>query len=249
MQSLVIAFAMYSKIPMPRVDWNEKNMKYALCFFPWIGGVIALLQAGWMWCADYFQVENLLRGSVAFFIPILITGGIHMDGYLDTIDAIHSYGDQQKRLEILKDSNSGAFAIIYGLVYLALSLGIWSELNRAQMPQLALVYCISRTLSGLSVELFPKAKKTGLAATFQEQSDRKRVSIILGIYVLLEAAILVWCGWQIAGIICAASVILFAIHHQMCMKMFGGITGDLAGFFLQVYELVMAAVILGVQYI
>ena len=34
LKSCAIAFSMYSKIPMPRVDWNEKNMKYAMCFFP-----------------------------------------------------------------------------------------------------------------------------------------------------------------------------------------------------------------------
>ena len=36
--------AMYSKIPMPRVEWNEKNMKYAMCFFPLVGVVTGLLE-------------------------------------------------------------------------------------------------------------------------------------------------------------------------------------------------------------
>ena len=43
MQSLIIAFAMYSKIPMPRADWNDKNMRYAFCWFPVIGLVIGLV--------------------------------------------------------------------------------------------------------------------------------------------------------------------------------------------------------------
>ena len=44
MQSLIIAFAMYSKIPMPRADWNDKNMRYAFCWFPVIGMVIGLVE-------------------------------------------------------------------------------------------------------------------------------------------------------------------------------------------------------------
>ena len=32
-----VAFAMYSKIPMPMADWNKENMKYTFCFFPFIG--------------------------------------------------------------------------------------------------------------------------------------------------------------------------------------------------------------------
>ena len=39
-ESLVIAFSTYSSIPMPRVDWNDENMKYTICFFPLIGAVI-----------------------------------------------------------------------------------------------------------------------------------------------------------------------------------------------------------------
>ena len=38
-----VAFAMYSKIPMPRADWNKENMKYTFCFFPFIGLVIGAL--------------------------------------------------------------------------------------------------------------------------------------------------------------------------------------------------------------
>ena len=50
--------------------------------------------------------------------PIIITGGIHMDGFLDTQDALGSYQPRERRLEILKDSHAGAFAIISCAVYL-----------------------------------------------------------------------------------------------------------------------------------
>ena len=50
--SLVIAFATYSRIPMPRVDWSEENRRYSLCFFPLIGLVIGAVMAGWLWLCD-----------------------------------------------------------------------------------------------------------------------------------------------------------------------------------------------------
>ena len=43
-ESLAIGVSMYSKIPMPRVEWNEKNMKYAMCFFPLVGVVTGILE-------------------------------------------------------------------------------------------------------------------------------------------------------------------------------------------------------------
>ena len=66
MQSLIIAFAMYSKIPMPWADWNDKNMRYAFCWFPVIGLVIGLVelavfyiltkwQAGFIWMDLWIQ--------------------------------------------------------------------------------------------------------------------------------------------------------------------------------------------------
>ena len=44
LNAMIIAIAMYSKIPMPRVDWNEKNMRYAMCFFPLVGVIIGVLE-------------------------------------------------------------------------------------------------------------------------------------------------------------------------------------------------------------
>ena len=45
--SFKIAFAMYSKIPMPRADWEKENMRYMMCFFPFVGIVIGALMVGW----------------------------------------------------------------------------------------------------------------------------------------------------------------------------------------------------------
>src|SRR5699024_3896292 len=52
-KSLIIAFAMYSKIPMPRVDWEKKALSWALCWFPLVGAVIGAVLYGWMALARY----------------------------------------------------------------------------------------------------------------------------------------------------------------------------------------------------
>ena len=110
--SFFIALSMYSRIPVPRVDWEKENMRYAMCFFPMIGVVIGAVMylAGWL--LDKTSVGGLFRGVVFTLIPIMITGGIHMDGFMDTMDALGSWGDREKKLEILKDSHAGAFAIL-----------------------------------------------------------------------------------------------------------------------------------------
>ncbi len=111
-RSLCIAFSTYSRIPVPQVAWTDENRKYSMCFFPLIGAVIGLLLWGWLALCDALGFGALLRGAVGALLPILVTGGIHMDGFMDTSDALASWQSPEKRLEILKDSHVGAFAVL-----------------------------------------------------------------------------------------------------------------------------------------
>ena len=111
LNAMIISFAMYSKIPMPRVEWSKENMKYSMCFFPAVGMVIGLLVTGWGWAGGRAAMTPAFYTAVMILIPVFVTGGLHLDGLLDTADAMSSYQPRERRLEILKDSNSGAFAV------------------------------------------------------------------------------------------------------------------------------------------
>lgn len=242
-QSLLVAFAMYSKIPVPAVEWNEKNMRYALCFFPWVGIVIGAV--------IYFVGNILIQtevGKICFSIvmtllPVILTGGIHMDGFLDTTDALHSYGDKEKKQKILKDPDCGAFAVIYCSVYLLLSVAIWSECTKKMLPFIAITYIISRTLSALSMASFPLAKNTGLVAVFQKGARKKTVQVVMVCYLAVEFLVLAIGNLVMAGGVLLAFVISFVYHYRLCSREFGGISGDLAGCFLQVSELLSLAAV------
>ncbi|MFR6468425.1 MAG: adenosylcobinamide-GDP ribazoletransferase [Lachnospiraceae bacterium] len=243
-RSFFIAFSMYSKIPMPRTDWTKESMRYAMCFFPVIGAVIGGLLYLWIYLTGD-STGSLFRAAVAVLIPIIITGGIHLDGLLDTADALSSYKSMEEKLEILKDSHTGAFAIIVGGAWFILALGTWSEVRLEMMPVLALSFVLSRALSGLAVVIFPKAKNTGLAATFSEMAVKRTVAITMCGFLLLLA------HWPFAGSglrvpMDLAAGLVFFYYYRMSKKKFGGITGDLAGFFLTVSELAMALTVVAV---
>ena len=76
-KSICVAFSMYSKIPMPRVEWNEKNMKYAMCFFPLIGAVIGGLMLLVRFLCGRFGFNTSVYAVVMTALPVLISGGIH----------------------------------------------------------------------------------------------------------------------------------------------------------------------------
>lgn len=239
-RSCIVAFSMYSKIPMPRITWDKKSLRYALCFFPFVGVVIGAVMYLVYSIMEYAKFGNLFMACILTLIPVLITGGIHMDGYLDTIDALSSYADREKKLEILKDSNSGAFAIIYGMVYFVACIAVWSEWDKSLLPYMGIAYVMSRTLSGFSVASFPLAKNTGLAATFQDAAHKRTVRIVMVVYFVILATALCIMNWKYGVTVIWINLAAFALHYRICKHTFGGITGDLAGFFLQICELAVS---------
>ncbi len=235
-----IAFSMYSKIPMPSTNWDKKNMKYAMCFFPLVGGVIGLLTVLWGYIASKFQIGGILYASILTILPILITGGIHFDGFLDTMDALSSYQPIEKKLEILKDPHTGAFAIISGITYFIFYFGVLSEVKGEGLIIVAIGFMLSRALSGLSIVTFTCAKNSGLAASFSDAAQKDKVKYTMIVYILLCSlgVMLINSILGIATIIIALSVFIY--YKSMSKKKFGGITGDIAGYFLQICELSMA---------
>jgi adenosylcobinamide-GDP ribazoletransferase len=239
-----IAFSMYSKIPMPKTDWTKDNMKYAMCFFPLIGIVIGGLLYGFQRLTLFLSLTPSLFAAVMTLIPLLITGGIHFDGFLDTVDAKSSYQSTEKKLEILKDPHTGAFAIIGGIGYLLLTFGLFTELYHSKLLiMLCICFILSRSFSSLSVVTFQPAKNSGLLKTFSDQAQKVRVRNIMYIYITLCSLLLLFFNLILGALCFIVGIGIFLHYKTMSMKEFGGITGDLAGYFLQLYELSMLILI------
>ncbi|WP_097006248.1 adenosylcobinamide-GDP ribazoletransferase [Lacrimispora amygdalina] len=237
--SMMIAFSMYSRIPVPQVSWTKERMKYTMCFFPLIGAVIGLFEYGAIYL---FRVLgfSFLEQILPVVIPVLVTGGIHMDGLLDVIDAKSSHGETEKKLEILKDPHTGAFAIIGCGMYFLLYLAFFMELKPDMIPAYCMIFVITRALSGLSVVTFPMAKKSGLAAAFSDAAQKKVVGIVMVLYLFISlSGVWLSAGGETAFLIFAISTTVFFYYYRMSKREFGGITGDLAGYFLQILELTL----------
>lgn len=241
--AFIIAFSTYSRIPMPQVEWSDENRRYTMCFFPLIGAAVGLLLWGWLWLCDYLKMGPVLRGAVSALVPLLITGGIHMDGFMDTSDAMASWQPMERRLEILKDSHTGAFAVIGCAGYLLLFTGVCSEATARIAPLLIPVFVISRALSALALAFFKSARPNGMLDGFARTAHRRMVGVSTGIYAVLCLALWAVFGGWIAPVCLAAAAACFAFYRHMAYKNFGGVTGDLAGWFVQITELALSAVI------
>lgn len=247
-ETVAVAFSMFSAIPMPQFEWNGRNMRYALCAFPLVGAVIGGLCWCWALLCDALALPALLHGAGLCLIPVLVTGGIHLDGCCDTWDALASHATPERRQEILKDPHIGAFAAIHLCCYFLLSFVLWSSLPHYPAAAVWLGFCLSRSLSGLAVATFPLARDTGLAHTFAAASDKKRVRGFLALLSTALCAGLCCCGIG-GGAMAVASLVIFLYYRRMSIKQFGGLSGDLAGWFLQTAELWMLIALFTAEYL
>ncbi len=250
LKSFLIAFSMYSQIPVPQVDWDKKSMAYAMAFFPWVGAVIGIFMVLWAKLALAVDLGAGMFAAGAIFIPLIITGAIHLDGLCDTMDAICSHKEQEKRLEILKDPHIGAFALICTCVYFIVHFGLWTEVNLTFMKDiyiLAIGFALTRSLSAFSVVTFKCAKSSGVAAAFADNSQRNNVRAVVSLYALACAAAMLYIDIFVGGMVLLATAISFLLYRQVSYRDFGGITGDLAGFFVQICELLMVLAVVIAQ--
>ncbi|MCR4738791.1 MAG: adenosylcobinamide-GDP ribazoletransferase [Lachnospiraceae bacterium] len=242
LRSFAVALSMFSKIPVPGFTWKEEDMSHALSFFPVIGVIIGALIVVLNAIKPFSELHAAVRIILTLVIPMIISGGIHDDGFMDTEDALHSYESAEKKLEILKDPHTGAFAVISLIKWMliraaAISAVILCPLSDTKVFMiLGLIFVVSRCLSGLTSVLFVKAKKEGMLYSFTKDNEKATVMILAA--ELAAALFFMMYLNLICGIIL---IMVFAgftgYYRYKTYKEFGGVTGDTAGWFLMICEI------------
>lgn len=173
---LLVAFGLYSALPLPQIEWKRSTMRYALGFLPLIGVLVGACEYGWLLLAGKLALSSLLYAAGAVLIPVVITGGIHLDGFVDTCDALCSYGDREKRLEILKDPHVGAFAILWIGALLVAQLGLFAQVYEtpASAKLLLFGYAGARALGGGMIVTQTCAKNSVLALVCGQRGQKAR---------------------------------------------------------------------------
>lgn len=237
-ESLCIAFTTYSRIPMPNVKWTQTNRRYSLCFFPFIGMVTGIIMFLLIFVKEKLLLSDFVYAALATAIPVWINGGIHMDGFCDTCDARASHKSMEQKLEILKDPSVGAFAVIKCILYFILYFSAYTSISSRGARVMCFVFVISRCLSGLSVLHLKCAKSSSMAAGFQHTAEKRSVTLVLCMELLAAAFLICIFLRSYFVIIFCCSALVFMYYERVSTKEFGGITGDLAGYFLSLCELV-----------
>lgn len=242
--SIIIAFSFFTFIPMPVIDWTPQRMKYVPLWLPVVG--LAIGAAGWglFVLLQGMRLSTLLSAVLMALYALALTGGVHTDGLMDTADAYFSRRDTARKLEIMKDSRVGAFAVMALVAVLLLKVGLYGQAfeSRSFSPAvLLLIPVLSRSFQASMIYLFPYAKGEGLAAMYGKEPDKRFLIAFATCILMASGGLAMMAGWKYLAVP-VACLLFYVFYYFSSRKQFGGITGDVLGAFLELSELLMLAV-------
>ena len=226
-----MSLKMFSALPLPQGRWEEGLRKHATACLPLVGLVLGGLWWGLAALARRF-LPPPLAGALVAALPFLLTGFIHLDGFMDTSDAMLSWRDRETRLKILKDVHVGAFAVI--ALALLMLFQFAAALSVRTLFPLLLIPVLSRAGSALCVLLLRPLGHSEYATA--ADAPRGFAQAVGAEALLAMVALGILGGWDglIAG---AATIAGYGLSMSWCVRTLGGVSGDLCGFALTVSEL------------
>ena len=242
MKKYLHAFAMcqsmFCSIPFPGNIWDEEARGKMLLFLPIVGLEIGAIWAALAWLCRVLNLPALVTGLILCAYPYIVTGFIHLDGYMDVTDAVKSWRDLERRREILKDSHVGSFAVI-GIVLLMLAQFVCMASAPVDANYLILIFipAVGRCGSALAVT----ALKPMSTSQYAQQKKPKSHIVVLAVMACIFVALgFLLCGKY--GFAIVGCIVGYTLALQRAYKSLDGMNGDVAGYALTIGELCAVAV-------
>ncbi len=227
--SLTSSVIFYTIIPLP-AKWTNNWSRIAR-WCPVIGLLIGLILSLLAIVLQLWGVANLTRSALIVAMWVALTGGLHLDGAMDTADGL-SVTDPQRRLEVMKDSATGAFGAIAAIIILLLKTVSLSEVSLPIWLILLSAAGWARWGQVWAIAFYPYLRATG-KGSFHKENLCLPQDILLGMLVLLcfsglwlTVGYLSW--WQ-RGIIVMGNMAIALFTGYWFNLQLGGHTGDTYG--------------------
>lgn len=215
-----------------QTDWSPDSFGRSVKYFTLIGLIIGLILAGLNYVLSQLLPAHALA-AVLILSEILLTGGLHCDGFMDTADGVFSGRSRERMLEIMKDSRVGANGVVAFGLLLLVKYSLIIDMTPTMLPLALLVMPVAgRMAMVISVTSFPYARPDGMGKAFAQYAGRTTLAIA----AVIALAVIVPLGTE--AIISAGGALFIGIlAARYFANVLGGLTGDTYGAVTELTEL------------
>lgn len=216
--------------PVVRRPFEAAEMGAAVGYFPLVGLGLGAVLAGLSWLLVQFLPASV--GAVLVLaVWEILTGAIHLDGFLDSCDGLLGGCTVEHRLRILRDHNIGAYAMSGGVFLILTRYASLLAVTHVSLALLLAPVC-GRWAVGVAVWLFPYARPEGLGRTFKDHATRAQA--------VLASAIALIAVWSLAGDTGLAALFVSGVvgwaTGRFALARLPGLTGDVYGAICELSE-------------
>ncbi len=236
-KGFALSLSMLSILPFFKVhDFYKGINGYAVMFYPLIGFLLGLVLYGaFLLLTPYFPPLHV--SIILFALWVLLTGALHLDGFADTVDGL--FVAKEKALHVMKDPYNGGMGMIFSVVFLLLKAS--SLIAFDLMYLLPVILLLARLNAVLEIYFYPYLSQSGMGSLAKAEFTRGELFVALVysflIVLFFESTILLF-----------VSLVVMLVVKSFFMKRYGGFTGDIYGFSIEITELVLLnVVIVGLQ--
>ena len=236
LKAFCMSFSMFCAIPTPFSHvWEDSVRSLMLVVFPFVGTIIGGIWALAAFLLDKINCPQMFAAAILALAPYLLTGGIHLDGYMDCCDAIFSRRPLEKKREILKDSHVGSFAVIALATLFMFSFAAFASRN-GEAWMLILICTISRACSAIGVSTLRPMGHSEYAGNFQKGISQANIIALCAI-LIITVAIASYLFSLDGFIISVATILGYVFATAYAFKNLDGFSGDVTGFGHTIAEL------------
>ncbi|WP_010530007.1 adenosylcobinamide-GDP ribazoletransferase [Lentibacillus jeotgali] len=244
---MAINLQLFTSIPINReLPMNRFYLAYALRTFPLLGLLQGVIYTAILFVLmSYMPFSDVITALCLWLVLIFLSGGIHLDGLIDTSDAYFSYRDPEKRLEIMQDPRVGAFGVLSIVIFLGVRFVILYELITMAHPwtylTVMLIPFLGKMLMGTYLQVLPEARNSGMAHFFKQGASRS-FWLVYGGYLIIIGILIGLLNIELLAIyliLVSCMIVIGFIIAGRIVKHFGGISGDTLGATSEGMELVL----------
>lgn len=239
-----MAISMFTIIPLPKYEWDEIGAKHIIKFYPLIGLIVGCFSYAIFKLLARIDASIILISALTMVTPYILTGMLHLDGYMDVCDALLSRRDKNEKIRILKDPNTGAFSVIaLGILFIINFASTYTIIDNGwNVITLVLIPIISRSLMGFLLLTKESMKESSLGSYFKKGTGIIDKIILIIFLVIPSILLITLLGIRAIWISLAMIFITTLLVNNSCKEL-GGISGDTAGFGLVIAETIGVLVV------